>query len=218
MPAWTPAPYALPYIAANDVLEQTPATNKAQMEKISEYLQEVAGAPGLPIGTLTPYAGGWNNAAPPAPGWLLCNGQAVSRADYEDLWNVIGASYGAGDGSTTFNIPDLRGRAPIGSGQEGSTATTPWNDGDYTLGLKYGDKRLHSHGHSVTDGPHNHGLGVRGDGSTWNALNNNAGPPAATFYTTDEAAGISIHAAGEGTQENVPPSLAVNFIIFAINP
>ena len=96
--------------------------------------------------------------------------------------------------------------------------TTPWNDGNYALGTKYGDKRLQQHGHGVSDGPHEHNLGVRGDGSTWNALNNNAGPPAAHLQTDSQPAHISIHAEGEGTQENVPPSLAVNFIIFAINP
>lgn len=43
------------------------------------------------------------------PGWLLCNGQAVSRTTYANLFNVIGVSFGRGDGSSTFNVPDYRG-------------------------------------------------------------------------------------------------------------
>ena len=43
-------------------------------------------------------------------GWLLCNGQAVSRTDYKDLFEVIGTTYGGGDGSTTFNVPNCSGK------------------------------------------------------------------------------------------------------------
>ena len=48
--------------------------------------------------------------------WLLCNGQAVSRSDYEDLFNLIGTNFGAGDGITTFNLPDYRGKFLRGLG------------------------------------------------------------------------------------------------------
>lgn len=50
----------------------------------------------------------FGNTSAPA-GWLKCNGQAVSRTTYSDLFDAIGTVYGAGDGSTTFNLPDLRG-------------------------------------------------------------------------------------------------------------
>lgn len=49
-------------------------------------------------------------------GWLLCDGSQVSRTTYANLFAVIGTRYGAGDGSTTFTLPDLRGRSPIGAG------------------------------------------------------------------------------------------------------
>ena len=52
----------------------------------------------------------------PQGGWLLCDGSGVSRVTYVDLWNAIGTGYGAGDGSTTFNVPDLRSRVPVGAG------------------------------------------------------------------------------------------------------
>jgi microcystin-dependent protein len=59
-------------------------------------------------------------AASPPAGWLICQGQAVSRTTYAALYAALGAAgspWGQGDGSTTFNVPDLRGRAPIGAGQ-----------------------------------------------------------------------------------------------------
>jgi len=59
----------------------------------------------LPAGTLIDYAG----TVEPS-GWLLCDGRAVSRTDYASLFASIGTAYGTGDGSTTFNIPDFRGR------------------------------------------------------------------------------------------------------------
>ncbi|WP_311274791.1 tail fiber protein [Methylobacterium sp. WCS2018Hpa-22] len=56
------------------------------------------------------------------PGWLPCDGRAVSRADYSALFAVIGTTWGNGNGSTTFNIPDLRGRAMFGADNLGGTA------------------------------------------------------------------------------------------------
>ncbi len=59
----------------------------------------------MPVGSILPYGG---TTAP--EGWLMCNGAPVSRESYPDLFAAVGTSFGAGDGSTTFNIPDLRGR------------------------------------------------------------------------------------------------------------
>lgn len=56
----------------------------------------------------------WPGSTAPA-GWLLCNGQAVSRTTYANLFSVLGSAYGQGDGSTTFNVPDLTGRVPVGT-------------------------------------------------------------------------------------------------------
>lgn len=63
----------------------------------------------IQAGFIMPYAG----ATPPA-GWLVCAGQAVSRTAYAALFLAIGTTHGVGDGSTTFNLPDLRGRAVFG--------------------------------------------------------------------------------------------------------
>ena len=64
-----------------------------------------------PLGSILPFGG----ASAPT-GWMLCQGQAISRITYADLFAVIGTSFGAGDGSTTFNIPDLRGEFIRGAG------------------------------------------------------------------------------------------------------
>jgi microcystin-dependent protein len=81
-------------------------------------------------GIIFPYAG---SSAP--TGFLLCDGSAVSRTTYADLYALIGTTYGAGNGSTTFNVPDLRGSVIVGAGQRvrtmvfnGATAVDPSTD------------------------------------------------------------------------------------------
>lgn len=64
---------------------------------------------GMPAGAIIPYAG-----ANPPVGWRLCDGITVSRTTYSSLFQAIGTTYGAGDGTTTFNLPDLRGRTLVG--------------------------------------------------------------------------------------------------------
>lgn len=70
-------------------------------------------------GTVLDFAG---SAAP--DGWLLCYGQAISRSDYSVLFAKIGTTFGAGDGSTTFNLPDCRGRVSAGKDNMGGTAAS----------------------------------------------------------------------------------------------
>ena len=64
----------------------------------------------VPVGTILPYAG----STAPNSRWLLCYGQAVSRTTYATLFALVSTAYGVGDGSTTFNLPDYRGRVEIG--------------------------------------------------------------------------------------------------------
>lgn len=82
---------------------------------ISSGLGGAVGA--VPIGSVTAFAG----ATAPS-GWLLCAGQTVSRTQYSGLFLTIGTTYGAGDGSTTFALPDLRGRVIAGEDDMGGTA------------------------------------------------------------------------------------------------
>lgn len=82
------------------------------------------GGGAAPTGAVTEYAG---SSAP--TGWLLCDGSAVSRSTYAALFAVIGTNYGAGDGSTTFNVPDVRGRVPTGKGSHADVDVLGDNDG-----------------------------------------------------------------------------------------
>jgi microcystin-dependent protein len=77
----------------------------------TQLASAIAGATNFPPGALIQFAG------PAAPaGWVLCTGQAISRTTFAALFTAIGTNFGVGDGATTFNVPDLRGRTPIGVG------------------------------------------------------------------------------------------------------
>lgn len=84
-------------------------TSTEQRVSSLERSAEISTAPALPPGVTMPYAG---SAAP--AGWLLANGAAVLRATYPELFAVIGTTFGAGNGTTTFNLPNLCGRAVVG--------------------------------------------------------------------------------------------------------
>lgn len=93
------------------------------------------------VGSIIPYGG---TTAP--SGWLLCQGQAVSRTTYSELFKVIGTSFGVGDDSTTFNVPDLRETVPVGVGE--NDAQTIANHDIYTLG-EFKDDNLGKHDHPL---------------------------------------------------------------------
>lgn len=74
-------------------------------------------------------------AATAAPsGWLLCDGSAINRSAYAALFTAIGTTYGAGDGSLTFNIPDARGRVAAGKDNMGGTAASRLTATSYQFG------------------------------------------------------------------------------------
>lgn len=93
-----------------------------------------------PAGTVLIYAG-----ASVPEGFLLCNGAAISRTDYDVLYQIIGTTYGAGDGTTTFNLPDLRGRVVIGVSGTHAIGTT---GGAETVTLT--EQQIPSHTHTTT--------------------------------------------------------------------
>ena len=90
----------------------------------------------LPVGIILEYPTTDSTKLP--NGYMFCDGSAVSRTTYSELFGLIGTSFGAGDGSTTFNLPDLRGRAPIGAGT-GKTIDGTTDLTTRTLGSKVGD-------------------------------------------------------------------------------
>jgi microcystin-dependent protein len=183
--------------------------------------------PGLPVGSIQAFAG-----ANAPTGWLLCDGSAVSRGNYPDLYNTIGNTYGSGDGATTFNLPDLRGRVPAGKDNMGGTAanrlTTSHFGGTATnLGASGGSEshtlttaQLAAHNHGVTDPGHVHQYGVYGgsfgDGSGAASLFTGF-PLRETRSTGNNATNISIQNNGSGNaHNNTQPTLIVNYIIKAV--
>lgn len=111
-----------------------------------------------PVGAVLPYAG----AAAPA-GWLLCDGGAVSRTTYAALFGVVGTTFGAGDGASTFNLPDLRGRSALGAGAgPGLTSRTlAAKGGAETHVLATAEMPAHGHtqnSHDHNQDSHAHGL------------------------------------------------------------
>ena len=137
--------------------------------------------------------------------WLPCNGTAVSRTVYDDLFDVIGTSFGTGDGSTTFNVPDLRGRVAVGDDTiAGSTATRMPDSADnignsggvheQTVAATQIPNHTHhnSHGHGLTgtqslthdNHRHDYSADVLGNGTSGGSGSTyGTGPRSATAYT-----------------------------------
>jgi microcystin-dependent protein len=126
---------------------------------------------GDPPGTLKAYAGG---SAP--AGYLMCDGSAVSRSTYSVLWNTIGTAYGSGDGSTTFNLPDLRGRVPVGVGSHTDVDSLGKNDGSSLADRRV--KHKHTSTHNLT-APYpqstNRSGGEEPTGSLWQGTGSSTG-------------------------------------------
>jgi microcystin-dependent protein len=150
-------------------------------------------------------------------GWMICDGRAISREDYADLFDVIGTTYGSGDGSTTFNLPNLKGRVPVGVGSLDVNTTTYWG--------------------SVTAAQVNCPIGERG-GEAWHWLNiaelpahDHAYQKPVLMYGTGgnmswgSSSGANAKGSdqwgyygagrtgGGGGHNNMPPYTAVNYII-----
>lgn len=154
----------------------------------------------------------WAGTATPSPRWLECDGASYLRADWPDLFNVIGATYGAVDGSH-FNVPDLRGRAIIGVGT--GSGLTPRALGD-SIGeeqhvLTVAELASHSHidsGHSHTEG-----------GTIPTAITIGPGAPAPSAIGSPSVTGLgsaSISNAGsDGGHNTIQPSFALSFWIVA---
>lgn len=173
----------------------------------------------LPSGLIFPYGG----ASAPS-GYLLCYGQAISRTTYADLFTAIGTTYGTGDGSTTFNVPDLRGRVIAGQDDMGGTSAdrltnqTGGLDGD-TLGATGGAEThtltgaqsgTSAHGHTISGGILSGGGSALQTGlESRDNLNNvqyNEGFDNFTVANSTEADASQAH-------NNVQPTIVLNYII-----
>lgn len=164
-----------------------------------------------PSGVYLPFAG---TTAP--AGWLLCDGSAVSRTTYAALFAVLGTVYGAGNGSTTFNLPDLRGRVPAGKDDMGGAAanrlTTAGSGVDgAALGATGGAEQhtlsaaqMPAHTHSTT---FSWDTGIAGGGQRDGLVLDGS-----TVISGQEAFNTSSQGSGQA-HNNTQPTLVANYII-----
>ena len=149
----------------------------------------------------------------PDPKWLLCDGASIPRADYPDLFAVIGTTYGAVDGSH-FSVPDLRGRVGLamGTGSGLSTYSLGNTGGEETHTLTTPETPAHSH----TDTGHSHSEGAAAP-SVGAAI---TGVPVPSAIPTASVTGLGsaslTSAGGGGAHENRQPYIALNYLIVAL--
>lgn len=173
----------------------TTSVQSSHITDLRGYIEDATS----PAAQLAMYAG---NTAP--TGWLFCTGQNVSRTTFARLFALIGTTYGAGDGSTTFTLPDFRGRAPIGTGLGDASGAT-----NHTLGQKAGAE---THALTVAElAPHFH-LGGISDTTAFGTM----GSGSYSLPSGSGTGGLPTSTAGSGAaHNNMQPYIAVNFIIKA---
>lgn len=211
-------------------LTRTYDAGNSEDDAIAAILQIVC-----PTGTLVPTL----LAAEPGDGWKLCNGQAISKADYPRLYAVIGGAYG--ETATTFNLPDLAGRFPMGAGAAALLSV----GGAALVSLTVDQMPAHTHGvddpghgHTFTGDEHTHVLTDPGHTHTAAAVQvNSAGAGAAvgaavagntgtattgitiaaataTGTVSEETTGVTVASAGSGEPVDItPPYIAVNWMV-----
>lgn len=201
----------------SDTLNITDKKTNTYSAKIIEELISLSGGgsgSSLPVGAGCDYFG-----TTPPEGFLFADGSAVSRTTYADLFAVIGTTYGAGDGSTTFNLPDKRERVSVMYKSGSTNGTTGATLG--TLGAKGGEFK---HTLTTTEIPsHTHALTRQQWYSSDTVVNSNTGSifswKSGTGGTTSAAyqgasEGNGVQNTGGGTaHNNLQPYLVCNYII-----
>lgn len=153
----------------------------------------------------------WASYFPPL-GWSFCEGQILSIADHDVLYAVIGSTYG-GDGITTFALPDLRGRVPIGAGSGTGLTARDVGDQGGTPEVTLSEGQMPAHTHAVVVQP---GAGDSSDPQNgYLAAGDDDGfGPAHDAQMAADAVGSAGGSAGETeAHENMQPYLALRYII-----
>jgi len=174
----------------------------------------LTGIEGIPTATIVP----WSSASVPS-GFLECNGAAVSRTTYAALFAIVGTTYGAGDGSSTFNVPDLQDNVAVGKSNNKSlastgganTVTSTGNVAGSTANASLSTSQLASHSHGLPVGRHpNSGInpGNTGDNKATNPSSNSSGQGSGSGHSHN----MSANFVGDATSV-VQPYLTVIYII-----
>jgi len=146
----------------------------------------------VPSATIVGEIRGYSGATAPT-GWLLCNGAAIDRTTYADLFAVTGILYGAGDGATTFNIPDLRGRVAVGKSTDTEFDALGETGGEKTHLLTTDEMPAHTHTQTT---------------SSFNINADNSGSRAGNATTTNTGS-----TGGGAAHNNLQPYQVINYII-----
>ena len=190
----------------------TPASGKNMLwvdssAAVNKYIKD-----GIPIGTISAYG-----SITPPDGWLICDGSAVSRTTYSKLFAVIGTYYGAGNGSTTFNLPNLKGSIPVGY----DSSQTEFNaigksGGEKTHKLTTAEMPTHSH-----DGLHWGGAngtpfvytGNSGSNSVFDLADPGVNTRSINYSNTNHL--VTANSGSSGNHNNLQPYQVANYIIKA---
>lgn len=196
-----------------DDLEVQKATMKKRIDDIEEKFEKLSD---FSVGTISPF-GGKPNQIP--KGYLFCNGQEISRNYYQKLFDVIGTNFGNGNGSTTFNVPDMRGNfmrgTDYGAGRDPDrgyrTSMRNGNSGDEVGSWQ--EQQLFSHAHSI---PNNW---INNDGyilNAWGQGNAAEVQCSGAYYHYDRLSSmisLASYTENSGGNETRPKNVNVNFII-----
>lgn len=192
-------------IGQNVTLSSTGTTLQLRYDGVYWRL---VGDTGKPVGEM----GMWmTNTAP--VGHLLAYGQAVSRTTYSNLFSVYGTTFGVGDGSTTFNLPDLRGRFPLGQDDMGgSSANNVTDTRADTIGSGSGSETVTLTDAQVPSQQVRVNSDPGGSGNTSQKITD--GTNSVTVTTANTGAGsLYTTEGGGGAHNNMPPYITINYII-----
>ena len=174
----------------------------------------LTGIEGIPTATIVP----WSSASVPS-GFLECDGTAVSRTTYAALFAIVGTTYGVGDGSTTFNVPDLQDNVPVGKSNNkalastggANTVTSTGNVAGSTANATLSTAQLANHSHTFTVSNSNQSGG--GNVSIDRPALSQANPAtSSTGSSSGHAHNMSANFAGDATSV-IQPYLTIIYII-----